>query len=72
MIFDICFYNNEIDLLRIRLNQHDKYVDKFIIIYGDRTFSGKKKFFDEKKFFLNFKKFKKKNYIKKSYSKRKT
>lgn len=60
MIIDICFYNNEEDVLDIRLNQHNKYVSKFIIIYSDRTFSGELKSFNKKKFYKKFKKFKKK------------
>ena len=35
--------NHEIDLLEIRLNVLDEYVDKFVITEGDITFSGKQK-----------------------------
>lgn len=40
MIVDCLYLLNEIDLLEIRLNILDKYVDKFIIIESDETFSG--------------------------------
>lgn len=43
MFYDIIFFHNELDLLEIRINQHQKYIDKFIIITGDKTFSGNPK-----------------------------
>jgi beta-1,4-mannosyl-glycoprotein beta-1,4-N-acetylglucosaminyltransferase len=43
MIADIIFFNGEYDLLEIRLNILDKYVDRFVIMEFDKTFSGKEK-----------------------------
>lgn len=48
-IFDCFIFNHEIELLEIRLNILDDYVDKFIITEGDITFSGKSK----ESYFLN-------------------
>ena len=42
-IFDCFIFNHEIELLEIRLNVLDDYVDKFVITEGDLTFSGKSK-----------------------------
>jgi len=42
-VIDAITYNNERELLEIRLNILDKYVDKFVILEADKTFSGKKK-----------------------------
>jgi len=39
-IFDCFIFNHEIELLEIRLNILNDYVDKFIITEGDVTFSG--------------------------------
>lgn len=39
-IYDCFIFNHEIELLEIRLNILDKFVDKFIITEGDSTFSG--------------------------------
>ena len=39
-IFDRFIFNHEIELLEIRLNILNDYVDKFIITEGDVTFSG--------------------------------
>lgn len=47
-IFDCFIFNHEIELLEIRFNILNDYVDKFIITEGDITFSGKPK----KKHFL--------------------
>lgn len=58
MIFDIFLYNNETKVLDIRLNQHCKYVDKFIIIIGDKSFAGKKNLIDEEHILDQFKEFK--------------
>lgn len=47
-----CFnFFNELDLLDIRLNYLDKYVDKFVIVESTVTFSGNEKrlYFDENK-----------------------
>ena len=40
MIYDCFIFNNEIELLDLRLNILNPYVDKFIITEGDKTFSG--------------------------------
>lgn len=39
-IIDLFYLNNELDLLEIRLNILDKFVDKFVIIEAQETFSG--------------------------------
>lgn len=39
-IFDCFIFNNEVDLLELRLSILDGVVDKFVIIEGDKTFSG--------------------------------
>ena len=38
-IYDCFIFNHEIELLEIRLNILNDYVDKFIITEGDKTFS---------------------------------
>lgn len=43
MIYDVCFFNNENELLEIRINEYKEYIDKFILIIGDRTFQGNQK-----------------------------
>jgi len=40
MIYDTCYFNNELDMLEIRLNILDKHVDFFIISEARETFSG--------------------------------
>lgn len=45
-IFDCFIYNNENDLLKIRLNYLAKYVDYFIIVESCQTFQGDKKKFN--------------------------
>ena len=54
-IYDVCMFFNENDLLEIRLNEHDDFVEKFIIIESLQTHSGnsKRQNFD----FNRFKKF---------------
>ena len=42
-VIDCFIFNHEIELLEIRLNILDKFVDKFILTEGDTTFSGKPK-----------------------------
>ena len=51
-IYDCFMFNNENDLLNIRLNILNKYVDYFVIIESAETHSGLKKklFFDVEKF----------------------
>jgi beta-1,4-mannosyl-glycoprotein beta-1,4-N-acetylglucosaminyltransferase len=65
MVYDIFFYNNETSLLDIRFNQHCKYVDKFIIITGDKTFSGNLNEINEEKILKEFKYFAEKIIFKK-------
>lgn len=43
MIYDTISYNGEADMLEIRLNILNDYVDQFIIVEADTTFSGKPK-----------------------------
>lgn len=43
MIYDIFTYNGEADILEIRLNILDDFVDQFIIVEAPTTFSGKPK-----------------------------
>lgn len=43
MIYDCFTFFNELDLLEIRLNILDDYVDAFVICEGDKTFRGKPK-----------------------------
>ena len=43
MIFDCFTFFNELELLEIRLNILNDYVDKFVIVEGSKTFSGKDK-----------------------------
>jgi hypothetical protein len=42
-IFDIFSFTDEVGTLEIRLNELSDWVDKFVIIESDETFSGKKK-----------------------------
>lgn len=50
-IYDIFLFFNELELLEIRLNILDKYVDYFVIIESTETFTGlpKKLYFEENK-----------------------
>ena len=51
MVYDIFSFFYELDLLEIRLNILDKYVDKFVIVESTESFMGKenKLYFDENK-----------------------
>lgn len=51
MVIDICLFNGEYDLLEIRLNILNEYVDEFVICEAPKTFSGKQKplYFQEQK-----------------------
>jgi spore maturation protein CgeB len=42
-IYDCFIFNNELDLLEMRLNILDKVVDRFVLVEATRTFSGKRK-----------------------------
>jgi beta-1,4-mannosyl-glycoprotein beta-1,4-N-acetylglucosaminyltransferase len=42
-IYDCFIFNHEVEILEIRLNILDEFVDKFILTEGDKTFSGKPK-----------------------------
>ena len=39
-VYDIFSFNNELDMLDIRLNILDPYVDKFVLVEANTTFSG--------------------------------
>lgn len=39
-VIDLLYFNNELDVLEIRLNILNDYVDKFVIIEAHETFSG--------------------------------
>lgn len=41
MIYDIFSFNNELDMLGLRLEILSPYVDYFVLVEADRTFSGK-------------------------------
>lgn len=43
MIYDIFSFNNELDMLGLRLEILSPYVDYFVLVEADRTFSGKEK-----------------------------
>lgn len=43
MIYDCFLFNDELDLLRLRLEFLDKSVDRFVIVESTRTLSGEKK-----------------------------
>ena len=43
MIYDICTWNNEVELFEIRYNILKDFVDEFRVIEFDKTFSGKPK-----------------------------
>jgi beta-1,4-mannosyl-glycoprotein beta-1,4-N-acetylglucosaminyltransferase len=42
-IVDCTFFNDELDILEIRLAEHDNFADYFVIVEGNKTFSGKYK-----------------------------
>ena len=42
-IIDVCIYNGEKDLFEIRYNILKDYVDEFIVVEFDKTFSGQPK-----------------------------
>lgn len=42
-IIDCILFNNELDILELRLNELDQVVDKFVIIQADLTHTGNKK-----------------------------
>jgi beta-1,4-mannosyl-glycoprotein beta-1,4-N-acetylglucosaminyltransferase len=60
MIYDCFTFFNELELLKIRLEELSPYVDYFVISEGDKTHSGKKKEFNFLKNKALFKKWKKK------------
>jgi beta-1,4-mannosyl-glycoprotein beta-1,4-N-acetylglucosaminyltransferase len=51
MIYDIFSFNNELDMLELRLNILDPHVDKFVLVEADKTFSGVNKplYYEENK-----------------------
>ena len=42
-VYDGFTFYNELDMLRVRLVEHSPFVDSFILVEGDRTFSGQSK-----------------------------
>ncbi len=42
-IVDCTFFNDELDILEIRLAEHDKFCDYFVIVEGNKTFANKHK-----------------------------
>lgn len=59
-IFDCFIYNNEINILNLRLNYLNKFVDYFLIFEFSQTFQGKLKKFNLENSYHLLKKFKKK------------
>ena len=57
-VFDVFLFGYELDLLEIRMNILDPYVDYFVFSEGGKTFSGEDKDFVFKKTDKRFKKFK--------------
>ena len=57
-VFDVFLFGYELDLLEIRMNILDPYVDYFVFSEGGKTFSGDDKGFIFKKTDKRFKKFK--------------
>ena len=57
-VFDVFLFGYELDLLEIRMNILDPYVDYFVFSEGGKTFSGEDKGFVFKKTDKRFKKFK--------------
>lgn len=54
MVYDVLTYNGEMQMLRLHLSILNDYVDKFIIIEADKTFTGSSKplhFFQQQRFF---------------------
>ena len=57
MIYDCFTFFNELEMLELRLNTLDKYVDKFVLVEATKTFTGKDKplYYNENKhLFENF------------------
>lgn len=57
MIYDIFTYNGEFQVLKLHLAVLDPYVDKFIIVEANKTFSGSDKqlyFFRDQRFFKQY------------------
>jgi len=42
-IYDVFTYNDELEMLLVRLVEHGPFVDTFVLIQGDKTFTGKAK-----------------------------
>ena len=56
-IFDTIIFYNELELLKIRLNVLNPYVDCFVIVESHKTFTGKEKplfYYDNKDMFKEF------------------
>ena len=60
MIYDCFPFNNELDMLEIRLNHHSQFVDKFVLTECPWTYSGRSKplYYDQVKDRSPFKEFK--------------
>lgn len=57
MIVDCFTFFNELELLEIRLNELNPWVDKFVLVEGTVTYTNKKKklfYYENKKFFKSF------------------
>jgi beta-1,4-mannosyl-glycoprotein beta-1,4-N-acetylglucosaminyltransferase len=59
-VYDVFPFFNESDILKIRINILNKFVDEFIIVEADTTFSGLKKPFFAEKALLGVKEFERK------------
>lgn len=57
MIYDCTMFFNELDLLEIRLEEHNAFVDQFIIIESNQTHSGEDKGYILEKEYNRFSKF---------------
>lgn len=51
MLYDCFLFFNELELLEIRLNEHSPFIDRFVLVEANKTFSGKEKplYFNENK-----------------------
>lgn len=42
-VYDLFLFSNELDLLELRLQEHSSFVDFFVLVQANRTFTGKPK-----------------------------
>ena len=57
MVYDCFIFNDELELLEIRLNELSPVVDRFVLVEGDKTLSGRPKplhFADHRQRFAEF------------------